>query len=213
MSPAEEAPPQTVQPLRVACVGASLTFGLGLERRREECYPALLQTLLGDGYHVRNFGYCGATASRDSAEPYIKTPSYTAAVRFEPHITVIMLGTNDAQFAHAAARTDTADGLRSLAEEFLAMPGADPHDGATVLLGTSSPVLPTVAEIDGEALAHVVRPTVARVASDLGLPLIDLCTPLADRTDDFPDGLHPNAAATRIIAETVHRALQGELRV
>jgi hypothetical protein len=56
-----------------------------------------LQQLLGDDYLVQNFGNGGSTISRDTDHPYIGQPEFEEASIFEPHIVVIMLGTNDAK--------------------------------------------------------------------------------------------------------------------
>lgn len=194
---------------RIACIGASVTFGLGLPNRRETCYPAVLQTLIDaqEGVakiRVRNFGYSGATASRGSNEPYWKTPSFTAATRFEPHTVVLMLGTNDAQFANAAARATLATDLADLVTHFRSLQ-------ATVLVGDPPPAFPPVAAIDFDALADVVRPAIRRVAAEAVAPLIDFLTPLADRREDFPDGLHPTAPVATRLAEIAFEALQSHL--
>jgi len=217
---------QTTAPTRQDALLRAVTFGQALPRheirvvddgsnplpdRREGAYPTLLQETLGAGYQVRNFGYAGATASATSSAPYVKTPTYTAAVRFAPHATILMLGTNDAQFAHAEARDDTAAGLARLGEEFAAMPAHPSLRRAAVLLGTSAYVSPAVKEIDQQALTEFVRSTTERVAAEHGWPLIDFLAPTADRPEDFPDGLHPNQQATRRIAETAFRALQHAL--
>ena len=49
--------------LRIACAGDSITFGLGLENRKKECYPHQLNLLLGEEFEVRNFGLSGTTVS------------------------------------------------------------------------------------------------------------------------------------------------------
>jgi len=195
------------EPTRVACVGGSITFGLGLPDRRSQSYPSVLQRLLDerDGagrWRVRNFGYCGATASRNSAEPYWKTPTFTAATRFEPELALIVLGTNDAQFAHAAGRATLEGDLAATVEHFRSL-------GAKVLLGDPPPVVPPVAEIDFEALAEVVRPTIHRVAERTGVPLFDFFTPLAGTREEFPDGLHPTAAVSERLGRIALEAVTG----
>ena len=51
------------EPIRVACIGDSITYGFGLADRAAESYPAQLQRLLNEcfpgGYEVRNFGNSG----------------------------------------------------------------------------------------------------------------------------------------------------------
>ena len=42
--------------IRVACVGDSITYGHSVSGWGKNHYPAVLQQLLGDGYHVANFG-------------------------------------------------------------------------------------------------------------------------------------------------------------
>ncbi|CAN0356839.1 unnamed protein product, partial [Ectocarpus sp. 4 AP-2014] len=192
-------------PIRVACVGASVTFGRGLPNRREQCYPAVLQRLL-DGRNgrgrcrVRNFGYSGATIARGSNEPYWQTPSFTSATRFEPQIVLIMLGTNDAQFANSDARLTLAGDLADLVEHYRGL-------GAEALVADPPPAFPPVPEIDFEALADVVRPTIRRVAGELEAPLIDFLSPLRNAASHFPDGLHPTAEVAQRLAQIAFDAV------
>ena len=44
------------KPIKVACVGNSITEGFALAHPETESYPAVLQRLPGDGYQVGNFG-------------------------------------------------------------------------------------------------------------------------------------------------------------
>ncbi len=194
------------EPIRIACVGASVTFGRGLPNRRQECYPAVLQRLLdasaGEGVcRVRNFGYSGATLSRGSNEPYWKTPSFGSAERFRPQIVLIMLGANDAQFANEAARATLETDLMDLIEHYRGL-------GAKVLVADPPPVFPPVEEIDFEALRNEVRPAIRRVTAALNAPLTDFLTPLSGERGAFPDGLHPTAAVAERIARLAHGAIE-----
>lgn len=197
--------PSGSPPFRVACVGASVTFGLGLPERRQRCYPAVLQRLLdqktGQGAcRVRNFGYSGGAVSRGSNEPYRKTPSFTAAERFESQLVVMMLGTNDAQFANEAARSTFAPDLADLVDHFRSA-------GAEVLVGDPPPAFPPVEEIDFDALEQAVRPAIRRVAEEIDAPLVDFYTPLLDARAEFPDGLHPTAVVAERLAEIALEAV------
>ena len=60
--------------IRVACVGNSVTYGLGISNREQYAYPVQLQQLLGDNYEVGNFGHSGATLLRIGHKPYHKLP-------------------------------------------------------------------------------------------------------------------------------------------
>lgn len=92
------------RPLRVACVGDSLTRGDGRHEARRRrvlagrgSYPGVLQTLLAGASVVKNFGHGGVTACNASFAPYEATRELAAARAFRPHVVVLMLGTNDAK--------------------------------------------------------------------------------------------------------------------
>src|SRR5690606_19175025 len=76
-------------------IGDSVTEGAGLENPAETAYPAVLQTLLGDAYEVKNFGHSGATLLRKGHNPYAKTPQLQDALAFQADIAIIHLGLND----------------------------------------------------------------------------------------------------------------------
>lgn len=52
----DEISDETANPVKVACVGDSLTEGHGSSNNSRYSYPAQLQRLLGRGYEVKNFG-------------------------------------------------------------------------------------------------------------------------------------------------------------
>lgn len=64
-----------VEPVKVACVGNSVTYGMRVENREHNCYPARLAQLLGEGYDVRNFGKSGATLLSRGHRPYVEQPT------------------------------------------------------------------------------------------------------------------------------------------
>lgn len=170
----------------------------------------MLQRLLDAADHsarVRNFGYSGATVSRTGNEPYWETPSFVSATRFKPHLTLIMLGTNDAQHANAASRATVETDLVDLVKHFRGV--VEP--AARVLISQCPPVFPPVPEIDFRALAEVIRSTVAGVAERIEAPLVDFLTPLVDARDGFPDGLHPNAEVAARIAQIAFEAVRPHL--
>ena len=56
-------------PTHVACVGDSITAGVG-SSASNRTYPAVLQTMLGAGVQVRNFGNSGSTMLSVGDKPY-----------------------------------------------------------------------------------------------------------------------------------------------
>ena len=151
------------QPLRVACVGDSLTRGDGIheqwhrpDRRLDGRgnYPAALQGLLGPlRVRVENFGHGGTTACNTSDSPYIQTREFRRAVKFRPHLIVLMLGTNDGKDGNWNARCDPGARMltRGLAEIVSAL-GAAP-----TLLLVPPPILREKWRIRQRHLVHVRR--------------------------------------------------------
>ena len=84
-----------VAPIRVACVGDSITFGSGLPDRNQQSYPSRLQVALGSKFEVQNFGVGGRTLFRNGDTPYVETPQHQDVKDWEPEVVIIMLGTND----------------------------------------------------------------------------------------------------------------------
>jgi lysophospholipase L1-like esterase len=52
-----------------------------------------------------------------------------------------------------------------------------------------------------------IIPAIQQVANSMGLPLIDVYTPLVNHPEYFPDGVHPNSEGAQIIANTVYNAI------
>src|SRR4051812_29307883 len=75
---------------RVACVGDSITQGVGAAKG--ESYPAQLQKLLGDGWEVLNFGVSGRTLLKKGDHPYWSEKAYENALASKPNAVIIMLG-------------------------------------------------------------------------------------------------------------------------
>jgi len=84
-------------PIRVACIGDSITEGFGISDRSNNSYPAQLGKKLGSSHRVKNFGRGGRTALRNTSLAYHKTGQYNSSLSFNPNIAVIMLGTNDSR--------------------------------------------------------------------------------------------------------------------
>src|SRR5579871_239964 len=81
------------RPVKLACVGDSITAGVGASPGKS--YPDQLQALLGPKWQVKNFGVSGRTLLRQGDYPWWKESAYKDSHDFQPDAVVIMLGTND----------------------------------------------------------------------------------------------------------------------
>ncbi len=192
----------TADPVRVACVGDSITFGMGIKDREKNSYPAQLGRILGDGFEVRNYGNSGSTMLKKGDKPYWKQREFAAAKAFRPDVVVIKLGTNDTKPQNWKHGGDFAADYRAMIAEFRALkPAPD------IYLCLPVPVFKTRWGITDEVVNKDVIPAIRGVAKATGATLIDLNSPFEGKGGLVPDHVHPNAAGATIIAETVAEAL------
>lgn len=81
--------------IRVACIGNSITYGFGVDN--PQSYPSQLNTMLGNGWEIGNFGVRGATLLQKGDLPYYKQKAMAEAMAFKPDVVIIELGTNDSK--------------------------------------------------------------------------------------------------------------------
>ncbi|MBP5770871.1 MAG: sialate O-acetylesterase [Bacteroidaceae bacterium] len=204
---------KTVKPLRVACVGNSVTYGYGLHHRDRDAYPVRLQALLDSAfgvnrYEVGNFGHSGATLLYKGHRPYIKLPEFHQALDFRPDWVVIHLGLNDTDPRNWPDwKEEFIPNYRALIDSFLLV-----NPEARVLICRMTPIFDRHPRFrSGTRDWHQqVQEAIERVARGARVQLIDLWEPLHMRPDLFPDALHPNPEGAKILAKTVYGALTGD---
>lgn len=201
-------------PVRLACVGDSITFGAGVKPRHTMAYPAQLGRLLGTKWEVRNFGVSGATLLRKGDEPYHRTKAYAQAIAWKPDVVVIKLGTNDSK--HPAEAGGKGSNNWRLKEEFgpdavqLVADFRAANPKIRVYLCLPVPAFPGRWNIDGATVKEEIIPILKGVATEHKCEVIDLHAALSPHKDLFPDTVHPNAAGATVIAKSVYRSLTGE---
>jgi acyl-CoA thioesterase-1 len=178
----------------IVVLGDSLTAGLGVAS--DEAYPALLETRLrraGLAYRVVNAGVSGDTTAGGLRR-------LDWVLRSRPEIVVVALGANDG--LRALPLSTVRDNLTAIVTRLRAA-------GARVLLaGMRLP--PNYGDAYAGDFAQTFR-GVARATSVAFLPFL-LEGVAGDPGLTQADGIHPNAAGQRVVAETVWRALQPMLR-
>ena len=183
-------------PKRLLFVGTSLTAGLGLEP--EEAYPALIARRidsLGLPYRVDNAGYSGETSAGALRR-------IDWLVREPVDVFVLETGAND------GLRGLSVDTMRANIQAIIDRVRAVSPSVRIVLVGMEAPpnlgtrytsefrkVFPELAERNGATLLAFLLVGVAAVDSL-----------------NQGDGIHPNEAGSRRVAETVWRALLPLLR-
>lgn len=192
-------------PIKVACVGDSITFGFGIKDRKKQSYPAQLANMLGDGCSVGNFGRNGRTALKKGHAPYWETPEYKAALALKPDIVIIKLGTNDLRAMNwENHKAEYIPDYVALIRSFQAL-----ESKPIVWICYPTPVYPGHDKIkfSNDVIENELIPKIDEVAKQTGIKIIDLYTPLSDKQKMFPDNVHPNAEGAKQIASTVSKAI------
>ena len=190
--------------IRVACVGNSITYGEKIPNREKQSYPAQLGRLLGEKWEVRNFGVTGATLLRKGNTPYWRENAFHLAQRFQPHVVILMLGTNDTKpqnWRHAAAFVDDYVEMIRIFARLESRP--------LIWICYPVPAFSGRSGIRDSIINPKVLGKIDRISAKTGFPIIDLYKPLSDKPRLFPDKIHPNAAGARKMAEIIYTALTG----
>ncbi len=180
--------------IRVACVGDSITAGTE--------YPVDLWQLLGPSYVVGNFGIGGATVSLGTDSSWTNKTGFLVVKQFLPDIVVVTLGTNDASTDHNETNASFIADYTTLTREFQTL-ASKPK----VYLVLPPPIFSNNASLSQTYFIENVIPSIRQVASQTGLPLIDVYAPLLNHSEYFVDGVHPNVEGAQVIANVVYVTL------
>jgi len=190
------------QPVKLACVGDSITKGFGTKRS----WPDQIGEMLGDRWSVKNFGVNGATLMNSGDKPYQTLGAFTSAIGFAPDVVVIMLGTNDTKphnwknFA-----SDYEKDYRDIIEKFAKL------ESKPRIFICKPPYIPK----DGnwginEADTKTQIPVIEKLAKALNVGIIDVHASLEGHDDLIPDKVHPNTEGATLIAGAVFKGLTGK---
>lgn len=196
------------RPVRVACVGNSITYGTALADREHEAYPVQLQALLGEGYEVGSFGKPGATLLRRGYRPYFEQEEFRQAMAFKADIAVIHLGVNDTDpRAWPNYRDEFVRDYLALIDSLRA---ANPK--VRVLVASITPIADRHHRFQSgtKEWQDLIREAIADVAQIAGAELIDFFSPLYPYPWMFPDAIHPDAEGAGILARTVYGGITGD---
>ena len=208
-------------PIKVACVGDSITYGYKIVTSNEDgslgnveyTYPAKLGNLLGEGYEVANFGKSSAYLLADdnphnakSGTSYKDMAEYTASIEYAPDVVIIMLGTNDIRsMVTEEANIAVKDALVDLVNIYQAL------ESVQRVYVVSS----IYTQLDN-AVKHISDGTLQNIqyqaAVESGAEYVDIFSLTRDYFDVMlhrSDRLHPNVECSDAIPDAIHALLTG----
>ena len=191
-------------PIKVACVGDSVAFGMGIPDRETNSYPAQLQKILGQRFEVRNFASENASISPDPPAPYIETPQYKEALKFLPNVVLIHLGTYDTLPQPWSQSWKFGIAYQEMISQFRALPSKP-----VIWVLKPVPAFKSADRgINATILEEEILPLLEGIAAKAKAPVIDLQTPFLKRPELFPDGILPNADGAAEIAKIIAPQLE-----
>ena len=190
--------------VRVACIGNSITDGFGIDMATQQGYPARLQRLLGNGYHVKNFGVSGRTMLNKGDLPYQNELAWRDALAFRPDIVIIKLGTNDSKPENWQYNKGFTDDLQLMVDALKAN-----KNNPRIILCTPIPAFKPTWNINDSVIVNGITPIINKVAKKNKLQVIDLHTLYAHDGDKMlNDAIHPDAKGALRMAEIIAKALK-----
>ncbi len=190
-------------PVKVACIGDSITEGVGAERGKS--YPSQLQEMLGDKWLVGNFGVSGRTLLKKGDFPYWNEAKYQDSLKSEPDVVIIMLGTNDTKPQNWKFESEFVADYTELVKSFQALPSKP-----RIYVCRPCPVPePGNFGINEKNLKEWIK-RIDKLAKDMDLGVIDMHEALEDKPGLIPDKVHPNTEGAGEMAAAAYEALTGK---
>jgi len=186
--------------VRVSCVGDSITQG-----NKKGNYPTQLQALLGDKWVVSNFGHSGMTLLKKGDRSYWTSPRYQEALKSNPDVVIIKLGTNDTKPQNWVNKAEFSADYKELIESFQKL-----ESKPRIYLCLPCPVFGAGNFNIVESGIQEEIPMVKALAKEMNLGLIDMHAPFEGKPELVPDRVHPSPAGYGVMAETAFTALTGK---
>lgn len=187
--------------IRVACIGDSITKGVGISSNMHT-YPSQLSNIIGKGWEVRNFGVKSTTLLKSGTSPYWATQAYKNSKNYNPDIVIIMFGTNDAKHVNWVNKQHFMTDYGALIESYKNLPSQP-----LVYLCYPPSVKREKVGISNARILNEVIPKINQVASMHSVQVVDLYQAFYNKRGLLGDDVHPNIEGAGVIANTVYSVI------
>lgn len=192
------------RPIRVACVGDSLTRGDILVNPGDDYPTQLAQMMSGASYEFYNFGVNGVTATSGLKESYNRRGELGGSFYIKPDIYLLMLGTNDMKYWDSVKGRFPSDLASIIDQARNSSPGDNPR-GTRVILA-----LPpwTWWVRRANIIRGGVIPAVYNVGASRQIQMVDMWGPTTEQRQWYTrDGLHLNRQGLGTLASIWYNAI------
>jgi len=195
--------------IKIACAGDSTTYGHGISGWPKNNYPTVLQNLLGENYHVNNYGVSSFAVQESADRSYRTLPHYQESLDYAADYVVFMMGSND-------SKPENWKGADAFKTDLLSL--LDTYGDSEIILCT----LPSAFFLEGQTEGvtnHDIQPLIVEeiaeitreVAAERGYTLIDIHALTAQHPEWFEkDGVHPSNEGAAAIAREVYAVISSK---
>ncbi|MCW1925246.1 GDSL-type esterase/lipase family protein [Luteolibacter arcticus] len=191
------------EPVKVSCIGDSITQGSGAASGKS--YPSQLQEMLGDKWKVGNFGVSGRTLLKKGDYPYWNEKAYQNALGSSPDVVIIMLGTNDTKPQNWKHEAEFSADYTELVKSFQAL-ASKPRIYVCRPCPVSEPGNFGINEKNNKEWIKRID----KLAKEMKLEVIDMHKALEDKPQLLPDRVHPNTEGAAEMAKAAYKELTGK---
>lgn len=198
--------------IRVACIGNSVTEGVGTTDPATRAYPAVLQRMLGAGYDVRNFGLSCSTVLKkgtDAGRPfaYINSDNCCRAKEFMPDVVIIKLGGNDGKPCNWQYGDEFEADYQALIDEFKYLPSL-PEIFICLPVNSRIKDPQRIWTLDPTVVANEILPRIKHVAHENRIETIRLDDVYeGEEATTFSDNIHPTNHGNALIARRIYNTI------
>ncbi|MGL4364830.1 MAG: GDSL-type esterase/lipase family protein [Bacteroidales bacterium] len=198
--------------IRVAAVGSSITYGVGIQNHEANSYPAQLQKSLGEDYEVRNFGVNSNISLLSVDSSYMQTIEYQASLEYNPNIVLIKLATNEAKnFDRQKFDSLYNQHYQELINVYQKLPSKP-----RIILMTPTRCYLQEGSFAGADTVYrkYIIPAIEKLAFNNELEVIDIYSVFRKSIDTYlmPDSMHPSASGAARIVEKILPVVTGNIR-
>ena len=195
--------------IKIACAGDSTTYGHGISGWPKNNYPTVLQNLLGEKYHVNNYGVSSFAVQTGADRSYRTLPHYQESLAYDADYVVFMMGSND-------SKPENWKGADAFKADLLSL--LDTYGDAEIILCTLPSAFFLEGQIEG-VTNHDIQPLIVNeiaevtrgVAAERGYTLIDIHALTAQHPEWFEkDGVHPSNEGAAAIAREVYAVISSK---
>lgn len=185
----------------IAAVGDSTTLN---------GYPSKLQTYLGSGYIVSNYGVGHTGIQHTIQYAYQNTTQYQQMLAAAADIYIVQFGTNDgdpANWTEGVSQNRYVADYMAMLERIKA---ANPN--VRIIMMTSYHANPNSIGLDADAITRInvtISALAKQVAKAEDLQIIDMNTLTAGHPEWFIDGIHPTETLNTIVANYLKTVVEG----